>query len=41
MTPDTSLHYDERREKLEPLMEILGGKLKKKALHTITFTPKM
>ena len=38
MTPNTSLQYDERKEKLEPLVEILGGQLKKKALHTITFT---
>ena len=41
MTPDTSLQYDERKEKLEPLVEILGGQLKKKTLHTITFTSKM
>ena len=40
-TPDTSLQYDERKEKLEPLVEILGGQLKKKALHTIMFTPEM
>ena len=40
-TPDTSLQYDERKEKLEPLVEILGGQLKKKTLHTITFTSKM
>ena len=41
MTPHTSLQYDERREKLEPLMEFFGGQLNKKALHTITFTPEM
>ena len=40
-TPHTYLQYDERREKLEPLVEILGGQLNKKALHTITFTPEM
>ncbi|KAK9998112.1 hypothetical protein SO802_017715 [Lithocarpus litseifolius] len=40
-TPHTSLQYNERREKLEPLMEILGGQLNKKALHTIPFTPEM
>ena len=40
-TPDTSLHYDERKEKLKPLVQVLGGQLKKKALHTIEFTPKM
>ena len=41
MTPHTSLQYDERREKLEPLVEIFGGQLNKKALHTIMFTPEM
>ena len=41
MTPHTSLQYDERREKLEPLVEFLGGQLNKKALHTITFTLEM
>ena len=41
MTPDSSLHYDERKDKLEPLVQILGGQLKKKALHTIDFTPEM
>ena len=25
MTPHTSLQYDERREKLEPIVEVLGG----------------
>ena len=30
-----------RNEKLETLMEVLGGQLKKKALHTIAFTPEM
>ena len=40
-TPNTSLQYDERKEKLEPFVEILGGQLKKKAFHTIVFTPKM
>ena len=41
MTPDTYLQNDERKEKLEPLVKVLGGKLKKKALHTIEFTLKM
>ena len=41
MTPDTSLQYDARKEKLEPFMQVLGGQLKKKALHTINFTPEM
>ena len=41
MTPNTSLQYDERKEKLEPFVELLGGQLKKKALHTNTFTPEM
>ena len=40
-TPHTSLQYDERREKLEPLVEILGGQINKKALHTIMFTSEM
>ena len=40
-TPDTSLQYDERKEKLKPFMEVLGGQLKEKALHTIEFTTKM
>ena len=40
-TPHTSLQYDERREKLEPLVEFLGGRLNNKALHTIMFTPEM
>ena len=26
-TPETSLHYDERKEKFEPLMQVLGGQL--------------
>jgi len=37
-TPHTSLQYDERMEKIEPLVEILGGQINRKALHTITFT---
>ena len=41
MTPHTSLQYDERREKIEPLMEILGGQINRKAFHTITFTSEM
>ena len=40
-TPHTSLQYDERREKIKPLMEILGGQINRKALHTITFTSEM
>jgi len=40
MTSDTSLQYDERKEKLEPLVQV-GGQLKKKALHMIYFTPEM
>ena len=38
MTPHTSLQYDERREKQGPIMEVLRGKINKKALHTIPFT---
>ena len=41
MTLDTSLHYNERKEKLEPLVQVLGGQLKKKSLHTIEFTLEM
>ena len=41
MTPDTSLHYDERKEKLEPFVQVLGGQLKKRALHTIKFSIEM
>ena len=41
MTLDTSLQYNKRKKKLEPLVEVLGGQLKKKALHTIEFTPEM
>ena len=40
-TLETSLQYDERKEKLEPLLEVLGGQLKKKALHTIEFIPEI
>ena len=39
-TLDTFVEYDERKEKLEPLVEVLGGQLNKKALHTIEFTLK-
>ena len=41
MTPHASLQYDERKEKLEPLVETLGGQLNKRALHTIMFTREM
>ena len=37
-TPDTSLHYNERKKKLEPFVKVLRGQLKKKALHTIDFS---
>ena len=40
-TPHTSLQYDERREKIEPFVEILGGQINRKALHTISFTPEV
>ena len=40
-TPYTSLQYDEKREKLGPIVDILGGEINKKALHTISFTPEM
>ena len=41
MTPDTSLHYDERKDKLEPLVQILGGQLKKTSLHITDFYSEM
>ena len=40
-TPHASLQYDERREKLGPIMDILGGEICKKALNTIPFTSEM
>ena len=40
-TLDTSLHYDEKKEKREPFVQVLEGQLKKRALHMIEFTPKM
>ena len=41
MTLDTSLHYDERKDKLEPLVQILGGQLKKTSLHITDFYSEM
>ena len=41
MTPYTSLQYDERREKLGPIVNNLGSEINKKALHIIPFTPEM
>ena len=41
MTSDTFLHFDERKDKLEPLVQILEGQLKKKSLHTTNFSPEM
>ena len=41
MTLDTSLQYDEWKEKVEPLVEVLWGQLKKKALHTVEFNSEM
>ena len=38
---DNSPHFDERKEKFEPFMQVLRGQLKKKALHTIEFTLEM
>ena len=40
-TPHTSLQYDDRREKLGPIVDVLGDEISKKALHTIPFTPEM
>lgn len=41
MTPDSSLHYDKKKDKIESLMLIRGGQIKKKSLHTIDFSPQM
>ena len=41
MTLDTFLHYDERKDKLEPLVQVLRGQLKKTALHLNNFSPEM
>jgi len=41
MTPDSSLHYDEKRDKIESFVPILGGKIKKKSLHITEFSPQM
>ena len=40
-TPNTSLHYNGGKEKLEPPMLVLRSQLKKKALHTIEFSLEM
>ena len=40
-TSHISLQYDERMENLGPIVEVLGGQINKKALHTIPFTPEM
>ena len=40
-TSHTSLQYDERMENLGPIVEVLGGQINKKALHTIPFTLEM
>ena len=39
-TQQSYIHYDDRLDSLVPSVEILGGDLKKKALNTISFTPK-
>ena len=41
MTSDTSLQSNERQDKFEPLVQVLGGQLKKTASHTISFSLKM
>ena len=38
MTPDSSSHYDGKRDKIESFVPILGGKIKKKSLHTTEFS---
>ena len=40
-TKKSYIHYDDRLDSLVPIMEVLGGDLKKKALNTIPFTPEM
>ena len=40
-TKQSYLHYDDRRDLLVPIVEILNGDLKKKAVNTIPFTPEM
>ena len=40
-TSHTSLQYDERMKNLGPIVEVLGGQINKKALHTIPFTLEM
>ena len=40
-TQQSYIHYDDRLDSLVPIVEILGGDLKKKALNTISFTPEM
>ena len=41
MTQQSYIHYDDRLNSLVPIVEILGGDLKKKALNTIPFTSEM
>ena len=41
MTQQSYLHYDDRRDSPVPIVEILGGDLKKKVVNTIPFTPKI
>ena len=40
-TQQSYIHYDDRLDSLVPIMEILDGDLKKKALNTIPFTLEM
>ena len=40
-TQKSYIHHDDRLDSLVPIMEVLGGDLKKKALNTIPFTPEM
>ena len=41
LTQQSYIHYDDRLDSLVPIVDILGGDLKKKALNTIPFTPEM
>ena len=40
-TSHTSLHYDERRDSFGPIVDILDGEIRKKALNTFPFTLKI
>ena len=41
LSQQITIHYDDRLDSLEPIVELLGGDLKKKALNTVPFTLEM